>query len=75
MDDQATFARADEPGRSVLLVTGEIDLGVAGRFASAVKDLLEHASAPATIDLTGVTFFNSTGICVFCDEADTARRH
>lgn len=74
MDEQATFLRADEPGNLRLLVCGEIDLAVAGRFTSAVKDLLAAGSSPATIDLTGVTFFNSTGIGVLCDAAETARR-
>lgn len=74
MDEQATFLRADEPGTPRLLVTGEIDLGVAGSFASAVNDLLASANSPAVIDLTGVTFFNSTGIGVLCDAAETARR-
>jgi anti-sigma B factor antagonist len=73
MDEQATFDRADEPGGSRLLVAGEIDLGVAGRFAAAVKELLD-TSSPVVIDLTGVTFFNSTGIGVLCDAAESARR-
>lgn len=74
MDEQATFRRVDEPCGARLLVVGEIDLGVAGRFASAVNDLLDDAGGPATIDLTGVTFFNSTGIGVLCDAAEGARR-
>jgi anti-sigma B factor antagonist len=74
MDEQATFQRADEPDAPRLLVVGEIDLSVAGRFASAVHDLLTDASSPAFLDLTGVTFFNSTGIGVLCDAAETARR-
>jgi anti-anti-sigma factor len=77
MDEQATFRRADDPGESRLVVTGEIDLSVAGRFASAAKDLLGGVdpAGRAVIDLTGVTFFNSTGIGVLCDAAETARRN
>jgi anti-anti-sigma factor len=79
MDEQATFCRADEPDGARLVVAGEIDLGVAGRFASAVKDLLRTAGGgagggTAVIDLTAVTFFNSTGIGVLCDAAATAQR-
>jgi anti-sigma B factor antagonist len=74
MDEQATFLRDDEPGVPRLVVTGEIDLAVSGTFASAVKALLAAARSPAVIDLTGVTFFNSTGIGVLCDAAETARR-
>jgi anti-sigma B factor antagonist len=74
MDEQATFRRVDGPGGARLVVAGEIDLGVAGRFASAVTQLLDDANPPVTIDLTGVTFFNSTGIGVLCDAAEGARR-
>jgi anti-sigma B factor antagonist len=74
MDEQATFRRADQPGEPCLLVAGEIDLAVAGRFASAVKELLAAARSPAVLDLTGVTFFNSTGIGVLIDGAADAKR-
>jgi anti-anti-sigma factor len=75
MDEQATFSRIDDPIASRLVVTGEIDLAVAGTFASAVKDLLGSNGSSAVIDLTAVTFFNSTGIRVLCDAAETARRN
>jgi anti-anti-sigma factor len=73
MDEQASFCRADEPDAVRLVVAGEIDLGVAGVFASNVKDLL-GPGRPAVIDLTSVTFFNSTGIGVLCDAAEAARQ-
>jgi anti-sigma B factor antagonist len=56
------------------VVAGEIDLGVAGEFASALKDLLAAADSPTVLDLTGVSFFNSTGIGVLCDAAAEARQ-
>ena len=75
MDEQATFRRADEPGGPRLLVAGEIDLGVAGTLRLGGQGPPRRTrSSPATIDLTGVTFFNSTGIGVLCDAAETARR-
>ena len=74
MDEQASFGRADEPGSPCLVVAGEIDLAVAGQFASAVNDLLAAADGVAVIDLTGVTFFNSTGIGVLVDAATGATR-
>jgi anti-sigma B factor antagonist len=72
--EQATFRRIDEPDTPRLIVEGEIDLGVAGEFASALKDLLAAANSPAVLDLTAVSFFNSTGIGVLCDAAAEARR-
>jgi anti-anti-sigma factor len=74
MDEQASFCRADRPDAVRLVVAGEIDLGVAGVFASNVKDLLGAGRNSAVIDLQSVTFFNSTGIGVLCDAAETARR-
>jgi anti-sigma B factor antagonist len=74
MDEQATFCRADAPDAARLHVTGEIDLAVAGSFASAVKALVDTDTPTVTIDMRGVTFFNSTGIGVLCDAAESARR-
>ena len=74
MQEQATFRRVDGPESCTLLVSGEIDLGVAGTFATALRDLLDDGAAPREIDLTGVTFFDSTGVGVLCDAAEVARR-
>jgi anti-anti-sigma factor len=74
MQEQASFERDDAAGAPRLVVTGEIDLGVAATFTSAIEDLLTSAPPKATLDLTGVSFFNSTGIGVLCDAAATARR-
>jgi anti-sigma B factor antagonist len=74
MDEQATFCRVDAPDAARLHVSGEIDLAVAGTFASAVKALVDAGTPTVSIDLRGVTFFNSTGIGVLCDAAESARR-
>jgi anti-anti-sigma factor len=74
MDEQATFCRADESDAARLHVTGEIDLAVAGTFASAVKALVGAGRPTVVVDMRAVTFFNSTGIGVLCDAAESARR-
>jgi len=74
MGEQAHFERSDESGMPQLIVTGEIDLGVAGTFASELKQLVGDAHSPAVVDLTGVKFFNSTGISVLSDAMAEARR-
>jgi len=74
VEEQVKFAREDESGVPRLVVTGEIDLGVAECFASALERVIGDAHSPAIIDLTGVTFFNSTGIRVLSDAAADARR-
>src|SRR6478672_513553 len=73
-EPQARFERDDEAELPRLVVTGEIDLGVAGTFASELKQLVGDAHSPAVVDLTGVTFFNSTGISVLSDAVAEARR-
>jgi anti-sigma B factor antagonist len=74
MEELATFCRVDAPDVARLHVSGEIDLAVAGTFAAAVKALVDTGTPTVTIDLRRVTFFNSTGIGVLCDAADSARR-
>jgi anti-anti-sigma factor len=74
MDEQATFWRADDPDAPRLHVSGEIDLAVAGSFASAVKALVDTGQPTVVIDMRRVTFFNSTGIGVLCDAAESSRR-
>jgi anti-sigma B factor antagonist len=74
MDEQATFCRSDEPDAARLHVSGEIDLAVAGSFASAMKALVDAGRPTVIVDMQGVTFFNSTGIGVLCDAAESARR-
>jgi len=72
--EQAEFERDDDAGAPRLVVTGEIDLAVAEAFGSALGRLVGDANSPAVVDLTGVTFFNSTGIGLLSDAATSARR-
>jgi anti-sigma B factor antagonist len=63
MDEEiASFRRIDRPGAPCLVVAGEIDLLVVDRFNAALTELIGDAQSPAVLDLTAVTFFNSTGI-------------
>ncbi len=56
------FARSEETGTRVLAATGEIDLSSAGRFAQELAALVGDASGTAAVDLSGVTFMDSSGV-------------
>lgn len=48
-------------GRPVLYVTGEIDIYTAPLFKQAVVNLVSEGTQNIVIDLTGVTFMDSSG--------------
>ena len=53
--------RASEAsGRSVLVVSGEVDLSVADRLAAELGELL--AAGDAVVDLSAVGFIDSSGV-------------
>jgi len=70
----ASFRRVDRPEAVCLAVEGEIDLSVKDEFADAIAHLLGDAKSPAVLDLTCVTFFNSTGIGAVVDAQRKAQR-
>jgi anti-sigma B factor antagonist len=60
--DHATFRRGDRDGCRALTVTGEIDLATAGRFETELRAVISEANSPAEVDLSGVTFIDSSGL-------------
>jgi len=58
----ASFRRQDRPEAVCLVVEGEVDLADIAEFHQAAAALIADARSPAVLDLTGVTFFNSSGI-------------
>jgi anti-sigma B factor antagonist len=58
----AQFRRVDAPDAPRLTVSGEVDLSVAGPFQQHLGELLESASSPALVDLSDVTFMDSSGL-------------
>lgn len=62
--DPVFAVRADErPGERTLIVSGEVDMATAGAmFDAATADADGAAPARLTMDLTGVTFFDSAAI-------------
>jgi anti-anti-sigma factor len=58
-DWDVVFDRAELEGRPVLVVAGEIDLAVAGRFAQELETLV---GGGGFVDLSAVGFIDSSGI-------------
>jgi len=56
------FERADRGGRPALVVSGEIDLAVAGRFAQELENLVGDTNGTGIVDLSGVGFIDSSGV-------------
>src|SRR3954469_3354476 len=73
-DGLASFRRDDRPDAVRLVAEGEIDLADSYAFHDALYKLIDDANSPAVIDLSRVSFFNSTGISVLI-EAQQAAAH
>jgi len=55
-------------GNQALIVSGEIDIATADSIRAMLKPSIE-AGGPVTLDLSNVTFMDSTGIYVIIDAA------
>jgi anti-sigma B factor antagonist len=60
--EPATFHRCDRDGVRTLRVSGEIDLAVGTRFEEELAAVVAEAHSPADVDLSGVTFIDSSGL-------------
>jgi anti-sigma B factor antagonist len=56
------FGRSEEGDTRVLAATGEIDLSSASRFAQELTALVADGGGAALVDLSGVTFLDSSGV-------------
>jgi len=56
-----TIALAEEPGRTVVVLTGEIDVALRAEASAALANALER-DLPVVIEASEVTFADSTGI-------------
>jgi anti-sigma B factor antagonist len=57
--------------RARVAVRGELDLGTAGRLERCLDELLEHRE-PVLLDLRGLTFMDSTGLCALLKAREQA---
>jgi anti-sigma B factor antagonist len=61
-DGDVDYARSEQAGTPVLAVSGEIDLASAGRFAQELALLVGEERDAARVDLSAVTFLDSSGV-------------
>jgi anti-sigma B factor antagonist len=61
-DWDVVFERSEREGRAVLVVAGEIDLAIAGRFSQELESLVTESTGTGVVDLSGVGFIDSSGI-------------
>jgi anti-sigma B factor antagonist len=66
-----TIRDTDAEGRAVLRVVGEVDLATAHDLVVAATS---HADVPVRLDLSGVTFIDSTGISALLEIRRSAER-
>ena len=59
---QASFERCVCHGHSTLVVTGQIDLANAPTFLQELIAVAAEARSPALVDLSAVTFFDSSAV-------------
>jgi anti-sigma B factor antagonist len=58
--------------RARVAVRGELDLGTAGRLERCLDELLERRE-PVLLDLRGLTFMDSTGLCALLKAREHAQ--
>jgi len=73
--ESAQIERRDHACRPVLCLHGEIDLVVREPLRSALRQLVLDAHSPAYVDMSDVTFFDSTGVHALVDAQQLAAEH
>jgi anti-sigma B factor antagonist len=56
-----TLVREVHVSRTILSVSGELDVATVGILRDEVRDVLTEAPGQVVLDLTGTTFIDSTG--------------
>ena len=68
LNERVTFEVRDGPDGRYLIASGEIDMASGPIFAVAIARLLA-ASGEVTVDMSDVTYMDSTGLHVLCTAA------
>ena len=64
MEDEFDIRGERRAGSSVVSVFGEVDVATATRFREFLEATIENDFESVVVDLTGVTFIDSTGLGV-----------
>lgn len=68
-------AAREEAGKSVLAVTGEVDVHTAPELDAALTQVVEAGKYQIVVDLSGVEFLDSTGLGVLVKALKRVREH
>jgi anti-anti-sigma factor len=66
--------RAGANGYQIVTVTGELDIATAEQAYSYISDVIDGLPAPVTVDLSGLTFCDASGIGALVRIARHARQ-
>lgn len=73
--ESVEIQRHDRACRPVLSIVGEIDLVVRHEFRAALRQLVLDAHSPAYVDMSAVTFCDSTAVNALIEAQQLARSH
>lgn len=80
MDQEFGISEERRDGSSVVSAWGEVDVATAPGLRDRLKQVIERDQGPVVVDLTAVTFIDSTGLGVLigarkqCDDKGRALR-
>jgi anti-sigma B factor antagonist len=66
--------QADADGYPVIRVAGELDIATAEKAYSYISDIIDDGPAPVTVDLSGLTFCDASGLGVLARIARHAKQ-
>lgn len=73
--DQLELSRqVDADGYPVIRVAGELDIATAEKAYSYISDIIDGGLAPVTVDLSGLTFCDASGLGVLARIARHAKQ-
>ena len=70
-----TYERVERAAGRTLVVRGELDLATADDLRRELHAVVAESHSPAYVDLSGVTFFDSSSIAVLIDAHHLATDH
>jgi anti-sigma B factor antagonist len=66
-------SRRGTNGHQIISVTGELDIATADKAYTYIREVLDSWQVPVTVDLSGVTFCDASGLGVLAKVARHAR--
>jgi anti-sigma B factor antagonist len=66
-------SRTDEDGNQVISVTGELDIATAEQAYTYISEIIDGWPTPVSVDLSGLTFCDASGLGVLARLAKHAR--